>query len=346
MQLIQEGKATIKATLPKIVSKDMDVFYNPVMKLNRDISVLLLKTIPQKNLNIADPLAGSGIRSIRFLKELPKSKIKNIVINDKDKKAITNIKSNLRLNGLKNKNITLENKDAKIFLLESKGFDYIDIDPFGSPIPFLDAAVSRISRNGILAITATDTAALTGTYIKTCQRRYWSTPLLDECKHETALRILIRKVQLIAAQYSKALTPILSYYKDHYLRIFFRMKKGKENVDEILKQHQSYKTAGPVWAGTLTDKKIITEIAKANKDDEIQPFLNTLKSESTIQQVGFYDIHTIGKQQKTSSIPKTSDVIKAIKKKKHKAAITHFTNLGIKTTMKEKEVINIIKKLV
>ncbi|MCU0373510.1 MAG: ATP-binding protein, partial [Ignavibacteria bacterium] len=42
------------------------------------------------------------------------------------------------------------------------GFDYIDIDPFGSPCPFLDAAIKRLSRGGILAVTATDTSALAG----------------------------------------------------------------------------------------------------------------------------------------------------------------------------------------
>ena len=38
-------------------------------------------------------------------------------------------------------------------------FDYIDIDPFGSPNPFLAAAIGRITRNGIVAVTATDTAS-------------------------------------------------------------------------------------------------------------------------------------------------------------------------------------------
>ena len=43
-------------------------------------------------------------------------------------------------------------------ILHSKGFDYIDLDPFGSPNIFLDSAVKRLGRNGILAVTATDTA--------------------------------------------------------------------------------------------------------------------------------------------------------------------------------------------
>ena len=71
-RLIKEGKATVKVPVVKTVSKEMDVFYNPVMKFNRDISVLLLNSIDKSKLGIADPLAGSGIRSIRFLLELGK----------------------------------------------------------------------------------------------------------------------------------------------------------------------------------------------------------------------------------------------------------------------------------
>ena len=68
---IEEGKAKVRVPKPaKVVSKEMPVFYNPVMKLNRDISVLLLNAIDKKGLRIADILAASGIRSIRFIKEL------------------------------------------------------------------------------------------------------------------------------------------------------------------------------------------------------------------------------------------------------------------------------------
>ena len=65
-----ESKALIKVSSVKTVSKEMDVFYNPVMKFNRDISILLLNSIDKDGLNIADPLAGSGVRSVRFLKFL------------------------------------------------------------------------------------------------------------------------------------------------------------------------------------------------------------------------------------------------------------------------------------
>ncbi|MEM3127211.1 MAG: hypothetical protein QW331_04065, partial [Candidatus Woesearchaeota archaeon] len=85
-QIIQEGSANLMLSQQDKISKKLSVFYNPVMKLNRDVAVLLLQSIDKKQMQIADPLAGSGVRAIRFLKELEQKKIKLVAINDYNKK--------------------------------------------------------------------------------------------------------------------------------------------------------------------------------------------------------------------------------------------------------------------
>ena len=102
LETIKEGSAIIKIKKAIKISMEMDVFYNPVMKLNRDISVLLLNSIDAKNMQIALPLAGSGVRGIRFLKELKKNKIKSLSLNDYSKKAVNSIKNSLKLNKINN----------------------------------------------------------------------------------------------------------------------------------------------------------------------------------------------------------------------------------------------------
>src|SRR3989338_3107991 len=83
MAAITEHSITLNLALPeKIVHKKMEVFYNPVMASHRNISILLLNSISNIGMNIADPLAGSGIRSLRFMKELKKGKINHIFVND------------------------------------------------------------------------------------------------------------------------------------------------------------------------------------------------------------------------------------------------------------------------
>ena len=94
-EVIEEGNARIKVKKAKKISKEMGVFYNPVMKHNRDISILLLNSINKKNMQIALPLAGTGVRGIRFLLELNKNKINNISFNDYSKDAVKSIKNNL-----------------------------------------------------------------------------------------------------------------------------------------------------------------------------------------------------------------------------------------------------------
>ncbi|NOZ81489.1 MAG: tRNA (guanine(10)-N(2))-dimethyltransferase [DPANN group archaeon] len=240
-QEIKEGKAVIHVPRETKISAKLPVFYNPVMAQNRDLSVLLLKALDRKGLQIGLPLAGSGIRGIRFLRELPSRMVSLLAFNDHSRKAAAHIRANLRRNKLSQgalAKVQVSNRDANAFFLGSKGFDYIDLDPFGTPNPFLDAAINRLAREGILAVTATDTAPLSGTYPHACRRKYWAKPLKNEFMHETGLRILIRKVQLIGAQYDKALSPLFSYSTDHYFRVFFINHKGKTKVDALFTQHR------------------------------------------------------------------------------------------------------------
>jgi tRNA (guanine26-N2/guanine27-N2)-dimethyltransferase len=363
--MITEQRIKIKAELPeKDVNKKMEVFYNPLMKSNRNISILLLNSIENKDLNIALPLTGSGIRGLRFLKELKEEKIETLFVNDIKPSFPKTFKENLELNAISNKNISIHNQDAVLFLLgqhcdEFCGyFDYIDIDPFGTPNPFLSSAVNRIKRDGILAVTATDTAALTGTYPKVTKRKYWSTSQKNYLMHETGLRILIRKVQLQGIQFDKALIPILSYHKDHYFRIYFKSAKGKTKCDEIINQHQyllfcpkcmAYKSSkynneececgnkydyvGPLWTGKLFDKQLIQEMKDNNKFPEEQKFLDLLSQEKDI--FGFYDLHAIAKKYKKDP-PKMETALEKLN-----ATRTHFSVNGIKTEKNIKEIMKI-----
>lgn len=361
MQLNQttEGKAKLLVYSAEKISSELPVFYNPVMKFNRDVSVALLKALGKKDLIIADIMAGSGVRAIRFFKELPKKMIKELHVNDSSADAVKLIKKNFKLNEIHSKKIFFEKKDANKLLLDIGKADYIDIDPFGSPNYFLDSACKKLSDKGILAVTATDTSALSGTYPESCLRKYWAKPLKNELMHETGLRILIRKVQLIGAQHDKALTPIFSYSSEHYMRIFFVCEKSKTKVDELIRRHQFLlycskcgerkisnintsicckivmQFAGPLWTGQLWDKKITQRINLTDK------LIRTIKEESKIDALWFYDIHEICSITKFTP-PKKDELIKEIKKRKYAVAETHFTPTGLRSTIGLEEMKEII----
>ena len=358
MPIFTEHSIKIEATLPKRdVHKKMEVFYNPVMASNRNISILLLNCVENRNMNIVDPLAGSGIRSLRFLKELKKSKIKQLYVNDIKANFPDYFKESLKLNKISSNKISIHNQDANLFMLNQEGFDYIDIDPFGSPNNFLAAAIARLSRRGILAVTATDTAALTGTYPKVTPRKYWANNTKNYLMHETGLRILIRKVQLIGIQFDKALIPILAYSKDHYFRIYFKNDRRKESCDQIIKQHlyllynqqtlefkpskfnfeEEFISIGPLWAGKLFDSKLIKTMLKNNTFEEEKKFLQLLNKEAEMDVLGFYDMHALARAYKVAP-PRMEMALRRLQ-----GIRTHFSLNGFKTKKSFKEVISVLK---
>lgn len=346
MKTITEGSARIFVSDEAKISKKLEIFYNPIMKLNRDVSVLLINSLDKYALQMADPLAGTGIRGLRFIKELEPGKIENLSFNDLKPGYI---EKNLKLNEITNENIFVFSKDANLFLLESRGFDYIDIDPFGSPNPFLESAIIRLSRGGILAVTATDTAALAGSSKEACLRKYWAKPLRNEFMHETGIRILIRKIQLIGAGLEKALTPIFSYSKDHYYRIFFKCQKGKTKTDDIISQHKfliynrktseiklsdtifndggDFDYAGPLWVGHLWDKALAEKMyEKCDKENKkLLTLVSAIRDESKIDSVGFYDLHILARQN-NKPIPKVEDALIESQVSK-----THFIGWGVRS---------------
>src|SRR3989338_3283012 len=371
MSIVTEGSCKIKVELPpKDVHAQMEVFYNPVMASNRNIAILLLNSVENEQMNIASPLAGSGIRELRFLKELKQGKVQTIFANDLKENFPKVMAENMKLNNVAKKlkdKIIVHNDDANLFLLNQVKhcidekfcgyFDYIDIDPFGSPNPFLASAVARITREGIIAVTATDTAALTGTYPKVTKRKYWARAIRNYMMHEIGLRILIRKVQLQGVQFDKALIPILAYHKNHYFRIYFKTVKSKEKCDELLKEHKyllynpkyldfkisdfnqekGFEYFGPLWAGELFDKKLIAKMAKENPFPEEQKFLNLLYEESKKDTVGFYDLHVIAKKYGLETT-KLEPILKKVK-----GVRTQFSGTGIKTKAGIREVVKTMK---
>ena len=168
---VKEGKA--QAYFHKTKN---DVFYNPIQEFNRDLSIAVLNTYSwlnkEKKLNILEALAASGIRSMRYALEV--QNCGQIIANDFDSHACELIRLNTELNSASDR--VKANCDDAIVLMnrlsktnfknldksEQIQFDCIDLDPYGSPAPFLDAALRTINNGGILMVTATDAGVLCG----------------------------------------------------------------------------------------------------------------------------------------------------------------------------------------
>ena len=362
---IQEGQVKIKIPQFEKLSSKVPVFYNQVMELNRDLSVAVLKHFRQgqnDDISICDAFGGSGIRGIRYAKEIPS--VSNVVINDLNPLAVRLTQENIQINGLNH--IRACKEDANILLHKCRGkFDVVDIDPFGTPTPYIESAATSLKAGGMIFVTATDTSALCGTYKKPCIRKYGAIPLKNEYCHETGLRILAGFLGRTFAKYKKYLEFQFSHSTEHYMRIYAKVRKGAKKTDKSLENigyvahcpkclnrvvlkglnreiplncphcGGSWIVGGPLWCGTIQDSnfliemlKILTEL-KINKKKEAFKLVEICKNEANSPPT-FYDIHAVCHKLKIS-VPSLELIMDGLKNKGHQTSRTHFNPNGIKT---------------
>jgi tRNA (guanine26-N2/guanine27-N2)-dimethyltransferase len=356
-EIIKEGQVEIEIDSAEIVTKDLEVFYNPDMILNRDISLATIQSYFDKPICIGLPLAGTGVRGVRIAKELPQN-IKKLCFNDASNDATRRIKENLERNNIivDNEKIQIHEKDACLFLEESQGYDYIDIDPFGSPNQFLDTAIRKLSRKGILAVTATDTACLAGTYPTTCKRKYWSTSCITPLKHEMGLRILARKVMLLGIHQNKVLVPLLSYHHKHYYRIIFRCIKSKEQCAKLLDKLNTYVNydnesanysisqlpdesklwCGPLYNGSLQDKDFLEKLETRFTHKIIDQAI------SEVNIIGSFDLHQLAQKNGIGELIPMQWIIDTLLEKDFQASRDPYNVHAIKTTATHNDLLKII----
>ena len=146
------------------------------------------KDFVRNNVSILDALSATGLRSIRYALECREcDRPIEIIANDLSEKAIVAIRSNVEQHP-EIDNITVNHADASIFMhqrrAENRRLTIIDLDPYGSPAPFLDSAIQSISDGGLLMVTCTDMAVLCGNHGETCHAKYGSFPLKGKFCHE------------------------------------------------------------------------------------------------------------------------------------------------------------------
>jgi tRNA (guanine26-N2/guanine27-N2)-dimethyltransferase len=352
MKELLEGRTRLLIPRPPDKKKPL-VFFNPRMKLNRDLCVLMVRGLMEKGeITFLDLLAGTGAKGLRVAKEAGCL----VTLNDASKAAFDLIKKNADLNHVK---VEVCNKGANLLLQERLGFNFIDIDPFGTPVPFLDNALLALRSRGYLGVTATDTAPLCGVYPEACLRKYWAVSLKTDFCHEVGIRILAGYAARAAAKYGKGLRFLLAHYREHYFRVYFGVTKGRKKADKSLAEMgylyycrrcldrrfikevlprmgrcrcgEEYEVAGPLWLGELMDKKLIerlTEMAVAMEDGEALRALLALQGELEVP--FYYDLHSLCRSLKVQ-VPSTQNVLEELESMGYRASRTHFAPTAVKT---------------
>ncbi|KAJ8106903.1 hypothetical protein ONZ43_g6904 [Nemania bipapillata] len=179
---------------------------------------------------ILDALSATGLRALRYAQELPF--VTSVTANDLTPSAVESIHRNVEHNGLESKIIvTLGDARAHMYSLlteevacgherathggknRSKGkrYNVIDLDPYGSAAPFLDAAVNAVRDDGgLLCVTCTDSSVWASNgYPEKAYSLYGGVPVKGFYSHEVGLRLILHAVATSAARYGLAIEPLL-----------------------------------------------------------------------------------------------------------------------------------------
>lgn len=133
---------------------------------------------------------------------------------DMSEQAIDIFKRNLKLNGLENdEKIQIVHDDTNKFMFsppEKEYFDIIDLDPYGSMVPFLYSTLKSIRKDGLLCVTCTDSRVLCGVDKHKCYYLYRTARGGSHNIRELGLRAMLHKISEVANSLNKNIKVLLS----------------------------------------------------------------------------------------------------------------------------------------
>ncbi|MHB8633812.1 MAG: hypothetical protein ACYDBQ_07610 [Thermoplasmatota archaeon] len=330
-------------------------FYNPAMAGNRDLSVLLVEAWAHRlgrEIDVADALCGTGARAVRLAHEVQAPLI--VHANDGQPEAVAAAARTAHANDVPQGRLVLEEGDAHPFLA-ARRYDVVDIDPCGSPAPFLDAAVRATRHGGLVCLTATDTGALAGAFPRVAKRRYDAHHGLHAAawRAEVGLRILAGTVVRSAARFERCAEPVLSLCRGHWMRVVLRVTDGRSDADTVLRKlgratldpesgngrwllppEHPPEWAGPLWGGPLHDGELVAGMQKAAEgkalaEPQVGAFLDLLAAEAGAPP--FWVTADELQRHLGPPAPRRDELITRLRKDGFQAARTHLDPRGVRT---------------
>ena len=378
MVMFTEGK--VRLSLPALEGdQKAQVFYNARMNLNRDLAVLFASSYfpAGKHLRICDPMTGSGVRAARYIVE--SENVASVVAADKDPEALEYARMTMQLNALQEK-VTVIESDANMLLQKhvQERFDLVDLDPFGSPAPFLESAARATADGGVIATTATDMGPLTGARPAACVRKYGTRPIRVEFEKEMGVRTLAACLASIAVRLELGIKVAFSHASDHYARIYAEILKGRPfanistktlgfieycstclrrdsrlslNMIRTACEDCGSKTSigGPIWLGPLWDTDTLakmiqrTPMLESSRLSEVQRILACIDDERVAPPF-HHRIDSISRILGKKP-PGLKQVLDTFREAGYHTTRTHFHPNGFRTEATNSEIISIMRSL-
>ncbi len=228
---------------------------------------------------------------------------------------------------------------------EGAPFDFVDVDPYGTPVPFLPAAISAVRPGGVLAVTATDMMVLAGVQRGASESRYDARPVRGRLAPEGGLRILLAYLARVARTHARRIEPLLAYAKDHYVRAYVRLPPVATGVpdDPVGRIDPAYWDGprlagrgpyGPFWLGPLSEPELVRALhlpPGAARPREVSGFLERLLEEAGIDRPFYYEPNVLAAELHLAAPPSVAVLRDGLRAEGYRAGRTHARPEGIRT---------------
>lgn len=332
-------------------------FYNPKGELARKLGVLGFLSSGYKN--VFECFAGGGVRTVMYSLY---GGAKEIWANEGNRDAFCELRINILLNHVKNVKTFCRDIFDLSLELANKGlsFEFVDVDPFGSPSKILPYVFLIVKPSSMLYITSTDMPTLVGKRGKESLRLYGTYIPRFPFYPEVGLRALIYKVLDVATSFGMGIEPMFYLYEGYAYRLLVKVLK-KPNTENIGFIHMckicgyfcvdslprglceicggENLISGNIWIGKVKDNEFVSKMLNFAEKlgwDDAKGFLIRLLKELDLPL--YYELSSM----KLKFMPKIRGLIKRIKSLGYSASLTTFSNTGIKTDMPFKEFVELL----
>ncbi len=356
---ITEGKAEIQIG---------NSFYRSQSAISRDLGVLAAEVYRQRQarLRVLDVMSGCGIRALRYALE---SQADWVWANDGNPDVSEVLQHNLAQLALPSPTGTLPSTRYQITHQEANRlllgcyyrqdfYDLVDLDCFGSPAPYLSASLGAVAIGGLLYLTSTDGRTATGHAPQNCLSDYGAYVRVHPAGHEQGLRLLIGRVQQLAATNGFGVEPIFSFFKGQIYRVMVRLVARScltpQNYGYLGYCHhcgnyraiawrelgravcphdaQPMVVTGPIWLGQLHDAEYLQAciaLAEAWNWKSQARLLRLMQTETDLPPY-FYLLGEIGRRGQID-IPKRASLTQILQDWGYRVSSTHIHPDAIKT---------------
>uniref|UniRef100_U3ILE6 tRNA (guanine(27)-N(2))-dimethyltransferase n=1 Tax=Anas platyrhynchos platyrhynchos TaxID=8840 RepID=U3ILE6_ANAPP len=254
-QVLKESDTDVQVLPNYSTPQKTDSYFNPKMKLNRQLIFCALAVLAEerKPIECLDAFGATGIMGLQWAKHLRNSV--KVTINDCNENSVTMIQENCHLNKMKVKlNTKEENNDEALgggeqntdtievtkmdanVIMHMRSFDFIHLDPFGTSVNYLDSAFRNVRNLGIVSLTSTDISSLYAKAQHVALRHYGCNIVRTEYYRELAARIVIAAVARAAARCNKGIEVLLAVALEHFVLVVVRVLRGPSPADDSAKK--------------------------------------------------------------------------------------------------------------